>query len=166
MQNDQKSKAYAVVFRFVKENLWLFGLGLLCSMLNTAFNSLTPQIIRMTVDSIIGSEELPGWFTALGLQRLLQGDTARVLLLAAAAVLAAAILSGVFSFLARINTARASENAIKSLRDALYGHIQKLPFSCTPPTRPARSSSAAPRTSRSSATLSARRWWRCSASSF
>ena len=46
MQNDQKSKAYAVVFRFVKENLWLFGLGLLCSMLNTAFNSLTPQIIR------------------------------------------------------------------------------------------------------------------------
>ena len=129
MQNDQKSKAYAVVFRFVKENLWLFGLGLLCSMLNTAFNSLTPQIIRMTVDSIIGSEELPGWFTALGMQRLLQGDTARVLLLAAAAVLAAAILSGVFSFLARINTARASENAIKSLRDALYGHIQKLPFS-------------------------------------
>ena len=129
MQNDQKSKAYAVVFRFVKENLWLFGLGLLCSMLNTAFNSLTPQIIRMTVDSIIGSEELPGWFTALGLQRLSQGDTARVLLLAAAAVLAAAILSGVFSFLARINTARASENAIKSLRDALYGHIQKLPFS-------------------------------------
>ena len=129
MQNDQKSKAYAVVFRFVKENLWLFGLGLLCSMLNTAFNSLTPQIIRMTVDSIIGSEELPGWFTALGLQRLLQGDTARVLLLAAAAVLAAAILSGIFSFLARINTARASENAIKSLRDALYGHIQKLPFS-------------------------------------
>ncbi len=129
MQNDQKSKAYAVVFRFVKENLWLFGLGLLCSMLNTAFNSLTPQIIRMTVDSIIGSEELPGWFTALGLQRLLQGDTARVLLLAAAAVLAAAILSGVFSFLARINTAKASENAIKSLRDALYGHIQKLPFS-------------------------------------
>ena len=129
MQNDQKSKAYAVVFRFVKENLWLFGLGLLCSMLNTAFNSLTPQIIRMTVDSIIGSEELPGWFTALGLQRLLQGDTARVLLLAATAVLAAAILSGVFSFLARINTARASENAIKSLRDALYGHIQKLPFS-------------------------------------
>ena len=129
MQNDQKSKAYAAVFRFVKENLWLFGLGLLCSMLNTAFNSLTPQIIRMTVDSIIGAEELPGWFTALGLQRLLQGDTARVLLLAAAAVLAAAILSGVFSFLARINTARASENAIKSLRDALYGHIQKLPFS-------------------------------------
>ena len=59
----------------------------------------------------------------------MQGDTARVLLLAAAAVLAAAILSGVFSFLARINTARASENAIKSLRDALYGHIQKLPFS-------------------------------------
>ena len=61
MQKDQKQSAFSVVFRFVRSNLWLFGLGLLCSVLNTAFNSLTPQIIRMTVDSIIGSEELPGW---------------------------------------------------------------------------------------------------------
>ena len=53
--NNLKPKASAVVFRFVRKNLWLFGLGLLCSVLNTAFNSLTPQIIRMTVVSVIGS---------------------------------------------------------------------------------------------------------------
>ncbi len=32
-------------------------------------------------------------------------------------------------FFARLNTAKASERAIKSLRDELFGHIQKLPFS-------------------------------------
>lgn len=98
-------------------------------MLNIACNSLTPQIIRMTVDSVIGSGEMPGWFQTLGLDRLMQSDVKSVLLLAAAAVLVTAVLSGIFSFFARLNTAKASERAIKSLRDELFGHIQKLPFS-------------------------------------
>ena len=127
--NKQKPKASAVVFRFVRKNLWLFGLGLLCSVLNTAFNSLTPQIIRMTVDSVIGSSELPDWMQATGLAQFAAGNVRTMLLLAAVAVLITAILSGIFSFCARLNTAKASENSIKALRDELYGHIQKLPFS-------------------------------------
>ena len=127
--NKQKPKASAVVFRFVRKNLWLFGLGLLCSVLNTAFNSLTPQIIRMTVDSVIGSSELPDWMQATGLAQFAAGNVRTMLLLAAVAVLITAILSGIFSFFARLNTAKASENSIKALRDELYGHIQKLPFS-------------------------------------
>ena len=59
----------------------------------------------------------------------MQSDVKSVLLLAAAAVLVTAVLSGVFSFFARLNTAKGSERAIKSLRDELFGHIQKLPFS-------------------------------------
>lgn len=128
-KNQQKQKSSALVFRFVKNNLWLFGLGLLCSMLNTVFNSLTPQIIRVTVDSVIGSAELPGWVTALGLEQLAKSQPAKMLILAAAAVLVTAVLSGLFSFFARFQTAKASENSIKALRDELYGHIQKLPFS-------------------------------------
>ena len=129
MQKDQKQSAFSVVFRFVRSNLWLFGLGLLCSVLNTAFNSLTPQIIRLTVDSIIGSGELPAWLENLGVGQMAADDPAKMLLLAAAAVLITAILSGIFSFFARLNTAKASENSIKALRDELFGHIQKLPFS-------------------------------------
>ena len=128
-KNQQKQKSSALVFRFVKNNLWLFGLGLLCSMLNTVFNSLTPQIIRVTVDSVIGSAELPGWVTALGLEQLAKSQPAKMLILAAAVVLVTAVLSGLFSFFARFQTAKASENSIKALRDELYGHIQKLPFS-------------------------------------
>ena len=101
----------------------------LCSVLNTAFNSLTPQIIRLTVDSIIGSGELPAWLENLGVGQMAADDPAKMLLLAAAAVLITAILSGIFSFFARLNTAKASENSIKALRDELFGHIQKLPFS-------------------------------------
>ena len=127
--NNLKPKASAVVFRFVRKNLWLFGLGLLCSVLNTAFNSLTPQIIRMTVDSVIGSSELPQWIQRTGIAQFAADNTKAMLLLAAVAVLITAILSGVFSFFARLNTAKASESSIKALRDELFGHIQKLPFS-------------------------------------
>ena len=93
LQKDQKQSAFSVVFRFVRSNLWLFGLGLLCSVLNTAFNSLTPQIIRLTVDSIIGSGELPAWLENLGVGQMAADDPAKMLLLAAAAVLITAILS-------------------------------------------------------------------------
>ena len=44
-------------------------------------------------------------------------------------VLVTALLSGLFSLFARLNTAKASERSIKALRDELYSHIQKLPFS-------------------------------------
>lgn len=46
----------------------LFFFALLLSMGSTLFNSLTPQIIRLTVDSVIGSEPLAlsGVFGALG----------------------------------------------------------------------------------------------------
>ena len=118
MQKDQKQSAFSVVFRFVRSNLWLFGLGLLCSVLNTAFNSLTPQIIRLTVDSIIGSGELPAWLENLGVGQMAADDPAKMLLLAAAAVLITAILSGIFSFFARLNTAKASENSMGKLGSA------------------------------------------------
>ena len=158
MQKNERKDAVQLMLRFVRGSLGLFALGLICSMLNTACNSLTPQIIRMTVDSVIGSGEMPGWFQTLGLDRLMQSDVKSVLLLAAAAVLVTAVLSGIFSFFARLNTAKASERAIKSLRDELFGISRSCRFPGIPRIRPARLSSAAPPTLRSSATLSAHRW--------
>ena len=50
------------------------------------------------------------------------------LLLAAAAVMIVSALSGVCNYVSRMQTAKGSETFIKSLRDRLYEHIQKLPF--------------------------------------
>ena len=60
---------------------------------------------------------------------MVRSDPGKMLLLAAAGVLVTAVLSGLFSLFARLNTAKASERSIKALRDELYSHIQKLPFS-------------------------------------
>ena len=44
---------FYTIWRFLRPASALFAAALVCSMLNTTFNALTPQIIRTTVDSII-----------------------------------------------------------------------------------------------------------------
>ena len=118
-----------LIAHFLRGSLRMFLVALVFSMLNTAFNALTPMIIRTTVDSVIGGEPyaLPDWLIRfLGLD----GRTGVVsaLLLAAAAVMIVSALSGVCNYVSRMQTAKGSETFIKSLRDRLYEHIQKLPF--------------------------------------
>ena len=126
-----KNRNTALILRFLKGNTGMFAAALFFSMLNTALNALTPQIIRVAVDSVIGGAafDLPGWLAALLPLGPLGSDPSRALLFAASAVLLASALSGGCSYLSRTDLAKASERFVKSLRDALFGHIQRLPFS-------------------------------------
>ena len=85
--------------------------------MNTAFNALTPQIIRYTVDHLTGQAATEGW-----------GRDGRFLAVAAAAVVASAVAAGIFTYVSSICLAKGSEGFLKSMRDQLYRHIQKLPY--------------------------------------
>ncbi len=126
-----KEKKAGLIRRFLKGSVSLFAAALVFSMLNTALNAVTPQIIRIVVDSVIGGQayDLPGWLVrGLSLQEARSNPT-RTLLLAAAAILLVAVLSGLCSYISRMGVAKVSETFVKSLRDQLFGHIQRLPFS-------------------------------------
>lgn len=118
----------ALIWRFLRLSVWLFVSALLFSMLNTAFNAVLPQMIRITVDSTLGGAPfaLPAWF--ISALELNHSTLERKLLLAALGILLAAALSGVCNFVSRLHTAKCSECFVKSIRDELYGHIQRLPF--------------------------------------
>ena len=105
-----------------------FIAALVFSCLSMAFNALTPQIIRLTVDSVLDSKtpELPA--RLLPLWNTLTQSTLRALWLAAAAVLLVAILRGFCAYGQRINLSKGSETYVKSLRDDLYSHIERLTF--------------------------------------
>ena len=47
-----------MIMRFLKGSYLYFILAIATSMLYTVFNSLTPQVIRAMVDSIIGTEPI------------------------------------------------------------------------------------------------------------
>ena len=123
-----KHSKWALIGRFVRPYLWLFALTLACSMANTMLGALTPQVVRVAVDSILGGEAFPRAVTALAPRPLLEAGPMAQLMAAAGFLLAVAVLSGLCTYGSRMGTANASENFVKSLRDALYRHIQCLPY--------------------------------------
>ncbi len=76
---------------------------------------MTPQIFRFGIDKVLGGGGYPYLREHLFVLSL--------------AVVAVAVLSGIFMFLTRTCTARAGENFARNLRDALFSHVQRLPMS-------------------------------------
>ena len=120
----------ALIWRFLKPVVGFFVAALLSACLSMAFNALTPQIVKVTVDNILGSKapEATDFFTRLLPLEQLRKNPAQSLLYAALAVMAVAVLRGVCSFGQRYYLGRGSEGFVKGIRDGLFGHIQRLSF--------------------------------------
>ena len=118
-----------LIVRFLRGSIHYFVVALLCACLGMVFNALTPQVIRLTVDSILGAEQpsLPAFLQPL--LPLLQAQKLHALWLAAAAVLLLALLRGFCNYGQRTQLSRGSESFVKRIRDGLYDHIQHLSFS-------------------------------------
>ena len=124
-----RGKAKLVV-RYLRPVAWLFALGLLMSLFSQVFNALIPQIVRVTVDSVLGTEkpQLPAALAGALPIEALRADPAMALAWAAGAVVLFAVLRGFAIFGQRLFLARGSEGFVKGIRDELFSHIQRLPF--------------------------------------
>lgn len=124
-----RGKAKLVV-RYLRPVAWLFALGLLMSLFSQVFNALIPQIVRVTVDSVLGTEkpQLPAALAGALPIEALRADPAKALVWAAGAVVLFAVLRGFAIFGQRLFLARGSEGFVKGIRDELFSHIQRLPF--------------------------------------
>lgn len=108
-----------------------FVITILTSMAVTVFDSLIPQIVRMTVDSVIGNLEpdVPRsimYFVDLfgGIEGLRQN-----MIVLAAGIILISFASALMKYISRAASARGSEIYTMELRNALFSHIQKLPYS-------------------------------------
>ncbi len=119
-----------LVTRYLRGCWPFFALGIFCACAGMALNALTPQIIRLTVDSILGEKapDLPARLLELLQWDALRAQPLRALWLAAIAVMLVAVLRGLFTFGQRLNLAKGSESYVKAIRDDLYRHIQHLTF--------------------------------------
>ncbi len=115
-----------MLWRFTKKNRLFLLAGFIGTILATVFNYLTPQVVRITVDSIIGSEpfNLPVFVTDYLDRAFLQNN----LYIPALFALAFSVLSGVFTYFYRLSIAYFSEGTITSLRQKLYRHIGRLSY--------------------------------------
>ncbi len=107
-----------------------FAAAVLIMSVSILFNYLNPQVIRITVDSVIGEEpfNLPqfavDFINSFGGRIYLREN----LILCAVFVVIFAVISGVTNYFGRVGMAKFSEGMILNLRDTLYGHIQRLEY--------------------------------------
>ena len=129
----QETKKYGrlqLIFLFLKGSKRFYLLGIFGSMMVSLCEMLTPQIIKLTVDSVIGSEPLnvPAILemavNAVGGVEALRGN----LLLIAASVVLIALLTGLFRYINMVSNTKAAETFTQRIRNMLFAHIQRLPF--------------------------------------
>ena len=120
----------SMIMEQLRGNWGFFAGALVLAWMNTACNAVIPQIIGVTLDSVLGDKEpgLPGFVQALLPLDRLRADPWAALWAAAGAVALAAAVRGLCIFGMRVNLARGSEGFVKKLRDSLYSHIQRLSF--------------------------------------
>ena len=120
-----------LILRFLKGSKAFFLVCMLCAALSALADMVTPQIIRVTVDNILGSAPtdtlspaVQSLLNAFGGPEVLRGS----LWITALAVVAVALVKVAALYGFRVTNARGGETLVKTMRDSLYRHIARLPF--------------------------------------
>ena len=117
-------------YSFTKGLRHNFVLALLTMAISVFAGYMTPQIIRVTVDSVINDSpfNLPS-FLATQIENMGGRDFLRQnLILCALASLLFAVLAGISTYLSRMNMAKGCEGTVTKIRNTLFSHIQRLPY--------------------------------------
>ena len=115
---------------FLRGSKRWFALAALFTSLVSLLELLNPQIIRFTVDSVLGGKE-PDSGGLLAVLPELMGGTEFIrahLWVAACAVLAVSAVSMLCRYLFQLTNAAGAETLVETMRNMLFGHIQRLPF--------------------------------------
>ncbi len=126
----KKNGKLQMMLRFTKGSRGAFALCIIVTALAAFADMLTPQIIRTSIDNVIpNSTEGVSGFSAWMLEKL--GGIAylhdNVWVMAVALIVVAAFMVAML-YLQRVTNARASESLVKTMRDTLFSHIERLPF--------------------------------------
>lgn len=130
-QNKKKAGKAAMIFRFLKPCLPLMLTGLFFSAMITVCQAFIPQVIRISVDGVLGSDlsKIPEWAKAFLSEETIRENPGKMLTIAALAVILLAAINIAANYYSKVFAAKGSESFVKGMRDQLYDHIQKLPYS-------------------------------------
>lgn len=120
-----------IIISYSKGYMKFIAISAAATIIRAAASFATPQIIRFTVDSVI--DDVPFNYIApvMSIIQWVGGKEAlrQNLWLCAAFVIVLAIVTSVSDYFGRITIAKGTEGIIKNIRNNLFEHIQKLPYS-------------------------------------
>lgn len=113
----------SLIAHFLRGSLHFFVISTLSAFIVILLEMFIPQIVRFTVDSVIGTEEPTGMFAGLETSVLIKHVWLIPTLVAFLAVLVA-----LFRYMHRYYNVKGSEGLVKTMRDELFAVLQRLPF--------------------------------------
>ena len=126
-----KGEKLSLLWQFLKGAKRYFLVTVLAAGITALADMLQPQIIRAAVDCALGGKE--GDFPAFVMKAVdAAGGFAYLgqhLWIMAAAILVVAVFQVASQYIFRVYNTKASETLVKTMRDQLFSHIQRLPFS-------------------------------------
>ena len=128
--NALKRQKLTLLWQFLDGSKRFFLVSILAAAVTALADMIQPQIIRAAVDCAIGGKEgdFPAYVMAL-VDRV--GGFAYLgknLWIMALAVIAVALVQVASQYTFRVYNTKASETLVKSMRDQLFSHIERLPF--------------------------------------
>ena len=128
--NAEKRQKLTLLWQFLDGSKRFFLVSILAAAVTALADMIQPQIIRAAVDCAIGGKEgdFPAYVMAL-VDRV--GGFAYLgknLWIMALAVIAVALVQVASQYTFRVYNTKASETLVKSMRDQLFSHIERLPF--------------------------------------
>lgn len=120
-----------LIWAFLRGARAMFLLCMLCAALSALSDMITPQIIRVAVDNVIGGQELSSLSPFVQDLIAKVGGVAQLrqdLWILALAIVLVALVKVICQYGFRVTNARGSETLVKNMRDTLYSHISRLPF--------------------------------------
>lgn len=130
MKNTQRREKGALLLKFLEGSKRYFALSIIASALASLIDMINPQIIRVAVDALTG---VAGEYPAVA-ERILSrvgglSFIAKNIYIPALGILITALFQIIMQYSTRVFSSKASETLVKSMRDKLFCHIGKLPFS-------------------------------------
>ncbi|MBQ7796561.1 MAG: ABC transporter ATP-binding protein [Lachnospiraceae bacterium] len=121
----------SLVWEFLKGSKTYFAISIIATLMVNALDMVTPQVIRTTVDSIIGNEPLdvPAFVAELVDRAGGVGYLKTHLWVIGIVIALIALASAVCRYLNTLYNSKGSERFVKTMRNRLFSHIQRLPFS-------------------------------------
>ena len=127
---EEKSFQRKLLWRFLKGSKLFFIISMLTAAVAALADMVSPQIIRMAVDNALGGKEadLPAYVQALvdrfgGFSYL--GEHIWIM---AVAILIVAGVKVLAQYCFRVYNTKGAETLTKTMRDQLFGHIERLPY--------------------------------------
>ena len=131
MKKKSSKSTLPLLWQFLRGAKRFFAASILCAGITALADMLQPQIIRAAVDCAIGGKEgdFPG-FVVNAVNSIGGFDyLGKNLWIMALAIIAVAIIQVAAQYAFRVFNTKASETLVKTMRDSLFSHIQRLPFS-------------------------------------